>query len=95
MAINRIVVEINAVGNGCCYLAVDDGLLVARNNLGIGDIMSAFHHASSDTGCIDRGRPGADKEQPDEKACLFGTANKVQLVVGREDGLEYHALPAV
>ena len=92
-AIDGVVVDIDTVSDAGGHLAVDDGLLVAGDDFGNGDIVASFHHTSGDTGSVNHRRLGTDKEQTDKETRLFGSADEVQLVVGRENCLENHALP--
>ena len=63
LAVDGVVVDIDAVGNAGGYLTIDDGLLVTGDNFGNRDIVAAFHHTSGDTGGVNHRRLGTDKEQ--------------------------------
>ena len=43
--IYRVVIDIDAVGNRCYTLAVEDGLLIARDDFGDGHVVTALHHS--------------------------------------------------
>ena len=90
--VDGVVVDINPVCNTGGHLAVDDGFLIARDNLGNGNIVATLHHAAGNAGCVDHGRFGADKEQADEETSLLCPTDEVQFVVGRKNRLENHAL---
>lgn len=66
--IYRVVIDIDAVGNRCHTLAVEDGLLIARNDFGDGHIVTTFQYALRYARGIDGGVACGYKEYSDEVA---------------------------
>ena len=47
--VNRVIVDIHAVGKGDTSLAVENGFVIARNHLRNGDIVTALHNSLGNT----------------------------------------------
>lgn len=89
LIVNGIIIDICSVSNQTYAPAVEDRLVVTRNNLGNGYIVTALHHTTSDTRGIDGWMISGNKEYADEEACLMSTTDVVKFVICREDSLKY------
>ncbi len=70
------------------FIAANGIIIIAGDNLRYGNFMSTIHIALRDTSDVDYWVGGADIEQTDEKACIFGFVQELKFFRGGENCLE-------
>ena len=63
-----VVVDVSAVNEFYGLGGIGEGLVVARDNLGDGDFVTAFEESLGDAVDVDFGVAGADEEKRDEES---------------------------
>ena len=86
--VNGVILYINVVCKCCTALAVQNGLIVTRNNFCDGNIMTAFHDSLSNACSIDGRVVGGYKKKTDEITSFVGTTDEIDLAIRGKDGLK-------
>ena len=86
--LHGVVVDVGAVNEFYGLGGIGEGLVVARDNLGDGDFVTAFEESLGDAVDVDFGVAGADEEKTDEESSSLCLANELQFFVAGEDRLE-------
>lgn len=87
--LHRVVVDIRTVNQFDGLGSIGDRFIVARNDLGDGDFMTAVHYALGNALSVDGWILGADKKQTDEESRCFCFPYKFQLLFRGKYCLEY------
>lgn len=91
LIIYGIVIDISPIGNQTHTATVEDGLIVAGNNLSDRNVVTTFHYTTGDARGVDGGMIGGNEEYADEETCLVGTTDVIKFVVCREYRFKYQA----
>src|SRR5262245_5685369 len=87
-AVDRVVVNVDAIGELDRVLEVLHRSLVPTDDLLDGHGVAALHDALGNSGSVDRRLRGPDEEDAHEVAPLLRTRDEVDLLPRREDSLE-------
>ena len=87
-----VVVDIDAVGNGYDALAVEYGLLVARDDFGNRHVVTTLHHSLGNARGIDGGMTCGDEEQTNEISGFTGSADEIDLALGTSSSHSWRSI---